>query len=150
MGPTLVIRAQVLTMKERMFVAVAKLSGMSNLGIIFKEMLPNLLPFIAAGFVGAGVRGVFASFYLVGARPGAAARAADGQHHLGRATAGGVLQRLVVVADGAGRRAGADPRLAGPDQHGPGRVRQPARAEVGVTHDAVFYSPGTAGVSRRA
>jgi peptide/nickel transport system permease protein len=64
MGPTLVIRSQVLTMKERQFVSVAKLSGVSDLGIIFKEILPNLLPFIAASFVGQVFAGVFASFYL--------------------------------------------------------------------------------------
>ena len=64
MGPTLVIRSQVLTMKERQFVSVAKLSGMSDLGIIFKEILPNLLPFIAAAFVGQVFAAVFASFYL--------------------------------------------------------------------------------------
>lgn len=64
MGPTLVIRAQVLTMKERQFVSVAKLSGMSDFGIIFKEILPNLLPFIAAAFVGQVFAAVFASFYL--------------------------------------------------------------------------------------
>ncbi len=64
MGPTLVIRAQVLTMKERQFVAVAKLSGVSDLGIIFREILPNLLPFIAAAFVGQVFSAVFASFYL--------------------------------------------------------------------------------------
>lgn len=64
MGPTLVIRAQVLTMKERQFVAVAKLSGVSDMGIIFKEILPNLLPFIAAAFVGQVFGAVFASFYL--------------------------------------------------------------------------------------
>lgn len=64
MGPTLVIRSQVLTMKERQFVAVAKLSGVSDLGIIFKEILPNLLPFIAAAFVGQVFAAVFASFYL--------------------------------------------------------------------------------------
>jgi peptide/nickel transport system permease protein len=64
MGPTLVIRSQVLTMKERQFVAVAKLSGMSDLGIIFKEILPNLLPFIAAAFVGQVFAAVFAAFYL--------------------------------------------------------------------------------------
>ena len=52
MGPTLVVRAQVMTMKERQFVSVAKLSGVSDMGIIFKEILPNLLPFIAASFVG--------------------------------------------------------------------------------------------------
>jgi peptide/nickel transport system permease protein len=64
MGPTLVIRSQVLTMKERQFVAVAKLSGVSDVGIIFKEILPNLLPFIAAAFVGQVFAAVFASFYL--------------------------------------------------------------------------------------
>ena len=64
MGPTLVIRAQVLTMKERQFVSVAKLSGMGDLGIIFGEILPNLLPFIAASFVNQVFYSVFASFYL--------------------------------------------------------------------------------------
>ena len=64
MGPTLVIRSQVLTMKERSYVSVAKLSGVGDLGIIFGEILPNLLPFIVAVFVGAVFAGVFASFYL--------------------------------------------------------------------------------------
>jgi peptide/nickel transport system permease protein len=64
MGPTLVIRSQVLSMKERQFVSVAKLSGMGDLGIIFSEILPNLLPFIAAAFVGQVFSAVFASFYL--------------------------------------------------------------------------------------
>jgi peptide/nickel transport system permease protein len=64
MGPTLVIRSQVLTMKERQFVAVAKLSGVGDLGIIFKEILPCLLPFIAAAFVAQVFSAVFAAFYL--------------------------------------------------------------------------------------
>jgi len=64
MWPTLVIRSQVLTMKERQFVSVAKLSGRSDLGIIFAEIMPNLLPFIAAAFVGQVFAAVFASFYL--------------------------------------------------------------------------------------
>ena len=64
MGPTLVIRSQVLTMKERQFVAVAKLSGMGDLRIIFREIFPNLLPFIAAAFVGQVFFAVFQSFYL--------------------------------------------------------------------------------------
>ena len=63
-GPTLVIRSQVLTMKERQFVSVAKLSGVGDLGIIFGEILPNLLPFIAAAFVTQVFAAVFASFYL--------------------------------------------------------------------------------------
>jgi peptide/nickel transport system permease protein len=64
MGSTLVIRSQVLSMKERQFVSVAKLSGMGDLGVIFIEIMPNLLPFIAASFVGSVFGAVFASFYL--------------------------------------------------------------------------------------
>jgi peptide/nickel transport system permease protein len=64
MGPTLVIRSQVLSMKERQFVSVAKLSGMGDIGIIFVEIMPNLLPFIAASFVSQVFGAVFASFYL--------------------------------------------------------------------------------------
>ncbi len=64
MGPTLVIRAQVLTMKERQFVSVAKLSGVGDMGVIFKEIFPNLLPFVAAALVGQVFQAVFASFYL--------------------------------------------------------------------------------------
>jgi peptide/nickel transport system permease protein len=64
MGPTLVIRAQVLTMKERQFVSVAKLSGVGNMGIIFGEIMPNLLPFIVSAFVVQVFASVFASFNL--------------------------------------------------------------------------------------
>ena len=64
MGTTLVVRSQVLTMKERQFVAVAKLSGVGSMGIIVKEIMPNLLPFIAAAFVVQVFQAVFASFYL--------------------------------------------------------------------------------------
>jgi peptide/nickel transport system permease protein len=64
MGPTLVIRSQVLTMKERQFVSVAKLSGMGDLSIIFSEIMPNLLPFIVAAFVGQVFSAVFVSFNL--------------------------------------------------------------------------------------
>jgi peptide/nickel transport system permease protein len=64
MAPTLVIRSQVLSMKERQFVSVAKLSGMGPFSIIFQEILPNLLPFIAAAFVGQVFTAVFSSFYL--------------------------------------------------------------------------------------
>ena len=64
MGTTLVVRSQVLTMKERQFVSVAKLSGVGPMGIIFKEIMPNLLPFIAAAFVVQVFQAVFAAFYL--------------------------------------------------------------------------------------
>lgn len=64
MGPTRVMRAQVLTLRERLFVNVARLSGMSNLEIVFKEILPNMLPFILASFVSGVFAGIFASFGL--------------------------------------------------------------------------------------
>ncbi len=63
-GPTRVVRSQVLTMKERTFVSVAKLSGMGNMEIIFKELMPNLLPFLVASFVGQVMGAIYASFGL--------------------------------------------------------------------------------------
>ncbi|MBA2448307.1 MAG: ABC transporter permease [Chloroflexi bacterium] len=49
--PARTIRSQVLTMRERAWVQVAQLSGMSGPEIIVKEMLPNLFPFLAAALV---------------------------------------------------------------------------------------------------
>jgi peptide/nickel transport system permease protein len=51
-GPTRLIRAQVLSMRERGYVQMARLSGASTLDIMFKEMMPNLLPYLAASFSG--------------------------------------------------------------------------------------------------
>ena len=48
--PTRTLRAQVLSMREMGYVKMARLSGASNLGIIFKEMMPNLLPYLASSF----------------------------------------------------------------------------------------------------
>ena len=64
MLPTRTIRAQVLTLRERGYIQLARLSGMSAFDIIRREMLPNLLPFIAAGFVGAVAAAVLASIGL--------------------------------------------------------------------------------------
>ncbi len=51
--PTRIIRAQVLTMRERAYVQVARRSGMNTVEILGRELLPNLFPFLAASFVGA-------------------------------------------------------------------------------------------------
>jgi peptide/nickel transport system permease protein len=51
-GPTRLIRAQVLSMREQGYVQMARLSGASAPAIMFKEMLPNLLPYLAASFTG--------------------------------------------------------------------------------------------------
>ncbi len=44
------IRAQVMTMKERAYVELAKVSGQGDLAIIFTEMMPNLTPYLLMGF----------------------------------------------------------------------------------------------------
>jgi peptide/nickel transport system permease protein len=62
--PTRTIRAQVLTMRERAYVHVARLSGASSLKIIFLELMPNLLPYLAASLVGAVAAAVLASLGL--------------------------------------------------------------------------------------
>jgi peptide/nickel transport system permease protein len=62
--PTRTIRAQVLTMRERSYVHVARLSGANSLKIIFLEMMPNLLPYLAASLVGAVAAAILASLGL--------------------------------------------------------------------------------------
>jgi peptide/nickel transport system permease protein len=62
--PTRTIRAQVLTMRERAYVHVARLSGASGLKIIFLELMPNLLPYLAASLVGSVAAAVLASLGL--------------------------------------------------------------------------------------
>ena len=64
MGPTRSIRAQVLSLRERAFVRVARLSGMNSAEIIFKELFPNLLPFMGASLVGSVTGAIFASLGL--------------------------------------------------------------------------------------
>ncbi|MCS6825052.1 MAG: ABC transporter permease [Caldilinea sp.] len=51
-GPTRLIRAQVLSMRERGYVQMARISGASSFHIMFLEMMPNMLPYIAASFTG--------------------------------------------------------------------------------------------------
>ena len=50
------IRSQVLSMRESGYVQMARLSGASNFDLMFKEMLPNLIPYIFASFI-AGATG---------------------------------------------------------------------------------------------
>lgn len=51
MAPTRAIRAQVLTLRERQYIQMAKLSGQNDIEIIFGDILPNLIPYIAATLV---------------------------------------------------------------------------------------------------
>ena len=58
------IRAQVLTLRERSFVQVARLNGMGGLKILTRELLPNLMPFVAASLVGTIAAAILASIGL--------------------------------------------------------------------------------------
>jgi peptide/nickel transport system permease protein len=64
LNPTRTIRAQVLSLRERGYVEVARLSGMSGPEIILKELLPNLLPYLAATLVNTVSNAILASIGL--------------------------------------------------------------------------------------
>lgn len=64
MWPTRTIRAQVLTMREQSYVQMAKLNGVGTIGIILRELLPNLLPYLAVSFVGSVSAAILASIGL--------------------------------------------------------------------------------------
>ena len=59
-SPARQVRAQVLSLKERAFVQVARLSGMSGLEIIFRELMPHMLQWLGANFVNAFIAAVLA------------------------------------------------------------------------------------------
>ena len=50
-SPTRLIRAQVLSMRESGYVRMAEISGASIFDIMFKEMLPNLMPYLFGSFI---------------------------------------------------------------------------------------------------
>lgn len=58
--PARQVRAQVLTLKERGFVEVSRLSGMSGMEIIIYELMPHMLPWLGANFVNAFIAAVLA------------------------------------------------------------------------------------------
>ena len=62
--PTRQIRAQVLVMREKSYVEIARLSGMSGPEVIVKEMMPNLMPYVTASFVNAVAAAILASVGL--------------------------------------------------------------------------------------
>lgn len=62
--PARVIRAQTLSLRERLFVEVARLSGENDFEIIIFQILPNLTAYLAASFVGAVSSGILASVGL--------------------------------------------------------------------------------------
>ncbi len=64
MYPTRTIRAQVLSIRNRAYIEVAYFSGEGHLKVIFRELMPNLLPYLAASFVGAVGAGILAGIGL--------------------------------------------------------------------------------------
>lgn len=58
-----VVRSQALSLRQKDFVAAAIVSGESAASVIVREMLPNLLPILVSGFIGATV-------YAIGAEVG--------------------------------------------------------------------------------
>lgn len=62
--PTRTIRAQVLSLRERGYVEIARMSGVSGPGIIFTELMPNMLPYLAATLVNAVSAAILASIGL--------------------------------------------------------------------------------------
>ena len=59
-----VIRSQTLSLRERLFVQVARLSGENDFEIITRQILPNLTAYLAAAFVGAVSGGILAAVGL--------------------------------------------------------------------------------------
>ena len=64
LSPTRTIRAQVLTLRERGYVEIARLNGMSGPEIIFRELMPNLLPYLAATLVSSVSAAILATIGL--------------------------------------------------------------------------------------
>jgi peptide/nickel transport system permease protein len=58
--PARQVRAQVLSLKERGFVEVARMSGMSGLAIIVRELMPHMLQWLGANFVNAFIAAILA------------------------------------------------------------------------------------------
>jgi len=64
MFPCRTIRSQVLSIRERSYVEVARANGVGSFGLIFKEIMPNLMPFVMASFVGAFAGAMLAAIGL--------------------------------------------------------------------------------------
>lgn len=69
--PARIIRAQVLSLRERPYVEFARVSGFGRFEIMFTEILPNLIPFIIVGFAYAVIGNILAEtgLRLIGLGP---------------------------------------------------------------------------------
>ncbi len=58
--PARAVRSQALTLKERAFVNVARLNGMSEVEIVGRELLPHMLTWLGANFLNAFIAAILA------------------------------------------------------------------------------------------
>lgn len=58
------VRAQILTVKERGYVEVARVNGQGPMEILFREVMPNVGPYILASFVGTVSSAILATIGL--------------------------------------------------------------------------------------
>jgi len=64
LGPTRVLRSQVLVIRKQSYVELARFTGMSGPEIIIREMMPNLMPYIVAVFITSVSGAILASIGL--------------------------------------------------------------------------------------
>jgi peptide/nickel transport system permease protein len=64
LNPARILRSQVLVLREKPYVEMARFSGMSGPEIIVKEMIPNLMPYLISTFVLAVAGAILASIGL--------------------------------------------------------------------------------------
>jgi peptide/nickel transport system permease protein len=58
--PARAVRSQSLSLRERPFVNVARLNGMSNVEIVLRELLPHMLTWLGANFLNAFIAAILA------------------------------------------------------------------------------------------
>ena len=65
------IRSQVLSMKERDFIEASRAMGISKLNIVFRDILPILMPYVGINFLFAIVQALYASvaLFFIGVLP---------------------------------------------------------------------------------
>ncbi len=66
------VRSQVLSLRSRPYVELAKVTKFNDMEIIFTELMPNLFPFIGVGFANAALGSIFAlvGLEVIGLGPG--------------------------------------------------------------------------------
>ena len=132
MGPTRIIRSQVLSMRERAYVDVARASGANGFQIIFLELVPNLLPYIAVSFVGAVAQAILRLHRHRGPRSRASEREHPGDDHLLVSLQQFLRERSVVVVCASDSHHRAPVHRPVPHVGRPRQDRQPQTSEIRI------------------